>query len=156
MSAAKKKSDRVVVASNRKARQYYKILDNYEAGLSLKGAEVKALRQGRASLDGCFGRPEGDELFLYNFYIPPYSHASVEPPDPRRIRKLLLHKREVAKIIRKLSTKGLTLIPLEIYFRRGWAKVDLGLAQGKAGPDKREDLKKRAVQRDSERIFRGR
>jgi SsrA-binding protein len=151
-----KEQEKKVVASHRKARQYYEILETYEAGIALLGPEVKSLRQGRASLDGCFGRCQGEELFLFNFYIPPYSfNTAAEPLDPRRSRKLLLRKPEIGKIVRKLQTKGLTLVPLEVYFRRGWAKACIALAKGKSGPDRREDLKKKDSQRDHDRSFKG-
>lgn len=147
--------DKRVVATHRKARMYYDILEIFEAGLSLLGGEVKSLRGGHASLDGCFGRQDGDDLYLFNFYIPPYQFTTTTPPDPRRTRRLLLHRQEINKISGKLKTKGLTLVPLEIYFRRGWAKVSLGLAKGKKGPDRRDDLKKRAVAREAEKSFKG-
>ncbi len=151
----KPKDEKVVVATNRKARHHYEILDTYEAGLSLLGPEVKSLRQARASLDGCFGREDSGQLYLFNFYIPPYSFATAQPPDPRRTRKLLLHRKEIAKIAGRLQTKGLTLVPLEIYFRRGWAKVALALARGRKGPDQRDQLKKKALGREAEKSFRG-
>ncbi len=145
-----------VVASHRKARQFYEILEVFEAGIALLGPEVKSLRGGQASLDGCFGRHEGGQLFLFNFYIPPYKqNTSTEPLDPRRTRKLLLHSGEIDKIIKKLETKGLTLIPLEAYFKNGWAKVSLGLARGKTGPDRRADMRKKDSARDVERSFKG-
>lgn len=156
--AAKDKQvdDKKTVATHRKARQFYEIIEVIEAGLQLKGPEVKALRQGQGSLDGCFGRPDGGALWLENFYIPPYHFATnIEPLDPRRKRKLLLHSAEIAKIQSKLTTKGLTLIPLEVYFRRGWAKVALGLAKGKTGADRRDDLRKKDARRDAEKSFKG-
>lgn len=158
MSQAQKKErdpEKQVVATHRKARQFYEILEVYEAGLSLLGPEVKSLRAGRASLDGCFGRLEGGELFLFNFYIPPYQYASGEAPDPRRTRKLLMRKDEISRISRRLQTQGMTLVPLEVYFRRGWAKTSLALSRGKRGPDRREDLKKKAVAREAEKSFKG-
>jgi SsrA-binding protein len=156
MATKDKEDDKKVVATHRKARQFYEIIDVIEAGLSLRGPEVKALRQGRGSLDGCFGRADGGALWLENFYIPPYSYATnIEPLDPRRKRKLLLHAAEIAKIEGKLTTKGLTLIPLEVYFRRGWAKVALGLAKGKTGADRRDDLRKKDARRDAEKSFKG-
>lgn len=158
MSQSQKKGladEKKVVATHRKARQFYEILETFEAGLSLTGSEVKSLRAGRASLDGCFGRSEGGELFLFNFYIPPYQYASVDVPDPRRTRKLLMHRREIKRISSRLQTKGLTLVPLEVYFRRGWAKASLALARGKPGPDRREDLKKRTQAREVEKSFKG-
>ena len=151
----KKEVDKVVVATHHKARMIYEILETFEAGLSLRGSEVKALRAGRASLDGCYGRLDADQLFLFNFYIPPYQYASVDVPDPRRTRKMLMHRQEIAKISGKMLGKGLTLVPLEIYFKQGWAKVSLGLARGKKGPDRREELKKRDTARDAEKSFKG-
>jgi len=150
-----KPDDKQVVATNRKARMLYDILETFEAGVSLKGSEVKALRSGRATLDGCYGRLDGADLFLFNFYIPPYQFATVDVPDPRRSRKLLLHRREIDKIANSLQVKGLTLVPLEVYFRRGWAKVALGLARGKKNADRREDLKKKATAREAEKSFKG-
>ena len=147
--------DKIVVATHRKARAHYEILETFEAGLSLLGAEVKALRGARASLDGCFGRQEGRDLYLFNFYIPPYQFATTDQPDPRRSRKLLMHRREIDKISGKLQTKGLTLVPLELYFRHGWAKVALGLAKGKKGPDRRETIKKRTQTREAAKSFKG-
>lgn len=133
----------------------FEILETFEAGLALKGAEVKALRCGRAVLDGCFGREKDGELYLFNFYIPPYEHASLDAPEPRRDRKLLLHRREIDKIRGKLQTKGLTLVPLSVYFKRGWAKVSVGLARGKAGRDRRDDLKKADLEREAAKSFKG-
>ena len=154
---AKQKSEgKHVVATHHKARQHYEILDTFEAGLALKGPEVKSLRLGRASLDGCYGRLDSGELFLFNFYIPPYSvNTSNEPLDPRRSRKLLMHKDEIAKISNKLTLKGLTLVPLEVYFKKGWAKVGLGLARGKNAKDKRDSLKKKTLAREAEKSFKG-
>ena len=147
---------KLVVATHRKARHLYEILEVHEAGLALVGPEVKSLREGRASLDGCFGRQEGGELFLFNFHIPPYKfNTSHEPLDPRRTRKLLLKHAEITRIGRSLQTKGFTLVPLEVYFRRGWAKVALALARGKKGPDRRDDLKQKAAYREAEKSFKG-
>ena len=156
MTPKDKDDDKKTVATHRKARQFYEILEVIEAGLQLRGPEVKALRRGQGSLDGCFGRADGGALWLENFYIPPYTFATnIEPLDPRRKRKLLLHAAEIAKIEGKLTTKGLTLIPLEVYFRRGWAKVALGLAKGKTGADRRDDLRKKDARRDMEKSFKG-
>jgi SsrA-binding protein len=107
-------------------------------------------------LDGCFGRADKGELLLHNFYIAPYAFTHGDAPDPRRTRKLLMHKQEIERIAGKLQTKGLTLIPLEIYFKDGWAKVSLGLARGKRGADRREDLKKKDLAREAEKSFKGR
>ena len=151
----KNEPEKTIVATHRKARQAYEILEVFEAGLSLLGGEVKSLRNGKASLDGCFGRSEKGELFLFNFYIAPYTFATINVPDPRRTRKILLHKGEINRIAGKLQTKGLALIPLEIYFKQGWAKVSIALARGKKGPDRRDDMKKRDTARDAERSFKG-
>ena len=150
-----KAEDKIVVATHRKARAIYEILDTWEAGLHLRGSEVKALRAGKAVLDGCYGRIDNGQLFLFNFYIPPYEFASIDVPEPRRTRKLLLHRQEIDKIAGKLQGKGLTLVPLEVYFRKGWAKVAVGLARGKTGADRRDDLKKKAEKREAEKSFKG-
>lgn len=156
MATKDKDGDKKTVATHRKARQFYEIIDVIEAGLQLRGPEVKSLRKGQCSLDGCFGRPDGGALWLENFYIPPYTFATnIEPLDPRRKRKLLLHKAELGKLEGKLTTKGLTLIPLEVYFKNGWAKVALGLAKGKTGADRRDDLRKKDARRDAEKSFKG-
>ncbi|MBI3565195.1 MAG: SsrA-binding protein SmpB [Elusimicrobia bacterium] len=156
MAPKEKTDDKKIVATNRKARQFYEILEVVEAGLQLRGPEVKSLRRGQASLDGCFGRVADGELWLENFYIPPYQFATnAEPLDTRRKRKLLLHTQGIAKISNKLTIKGQTLIPLEVYFRHGWAKVALGLAKGKTGADRRDDLRKKDARRDAEKSFKG-
>ena len=147
--------DKLVVATHRKARAFYDITETFEAGLQLLGSEVKSLRGGKASLDGCYGRLDDGQLYLFNFYVPPYQFASVSVPDPRRTRKLLLHRREIDKIMAKLQLKGLTLIPIEVYFKNGWAKVLIGLGRGKKNNDRREDLKKKAVAREAEKSFKG-
>lgn len=147
--------DKIVVATHHKAGFLFEILETYEAGLHLLGSEVKSLRGGKSSLDGCFGREDKGELYLVNFYIPLYPYAHISPPDPRRNRKLLLRKTEINRILGKLKLKNLTLVPLEIYFRRGWAKAALGLARGKTGVDRREDIKKRTLQREAEKSFKG-
>lgn len=152
----KDKDERKIVASHRKARHYYEILDVVEAGIELKGPEVKSLRKGQGSLDGCFARAESGELFLENFYIPPYSFATnTDPLDPRRKRKLLLSRQEIDKLSTKLTTKGLTLVPLEAYFKNGWCKVALALCRGKTGADIRDTLKKKAIRDDAEKSFKG-
>jgi SsrA-binding protein len=147
---------KLVVASYRKAFHHYEILEELEAGLSLMGPEVKSLREGKASMDGSFARVEGREVFLHNLYLPPYKQNTSEEIPPTRPRKLLLHAREIEKLLAKQQVKGLSLIPLEIYFKGGWAKVRLALAKGKRGPDKRESIKKRETERELERGFKGR
>lgn len=136
---------------NRKAYFNYEILEKLEAGLVLKGPEVKSLREGKGSIKEAFARIENGECFLHNFYIAPYP-ASFEKPDPMRKKKLLLGRREIKRLGRKLEEKGLTLIPLAVYFnKRGLAKVEIALAKGKKLYDKREKIKERDIQRDMER-----
>lgn len=145
-----------IVASNRKARFDYEILEVVEAGLSLKGSEVKALRDGKAVLEGSFGRIDSDELYLYNLYIPPYGHAHIDLPEPRRTRKLLIKRGELNRLSGKMQGKALTLVPLELYFKRGWAKIELALARGKKGRDRRDSIRKKDQARELERSFKGR
>lgn len=148
--------EKISVSLNRKARMLYEIFETYEAGLELNGGEVKSLRSGRISLDGCFGQAKNGELYLFNLHIPHYSFAARDSGDSRRSRKLLLHKAEIKKVLGQIEAKGMTLVPLEIYFKRGWAKAALGIARGKKGPDRREELRKKAVAKDAEKSFKGR
>jgi SsrA-binding protein len=144
---------RKVVASNRKARHDYTILDTYEAGMALTGTEVKSLRAGRASLVDAFGHESNGEIFLHGMHIPEYTQGTWTNHEPRRVRKLLLKKIEIQKLIGKLREEGLTLVPLSVYFNDGWAKVDLGLAKGKKAYDKRQDLATRDAQREISRAM---
>lgn len=133
---------------NRRARHDYEILETYEAGLLLRGTEVKSLRAGQVDFTGSFARFEGEELFLENLYIAPYEKGSYTNHDPRRLRKLLLHRHELDKLRSRVEQKGLTVVPLKIYFNdRGYAKLLLGLARGKRAYQKKADDKKQAVQR---------
>ena len=145
---------RKVVARNRKARHEYEILEEVEAGLVLKGSEVKALREGNASFTDAFGRVEGGEVWLYELHIAPWESATIDAPDPKRPRKLLLHKRQIERLGSQTAERGLTLVPLDIHFTRGYAKVTLALARGKKLYDKREDLKRRAMRREVDRAIR--
>jgi SsrA-binding protein len=142
---------RKLVASNRKARHDYTILDTYEAGLALTGTEVKALRAGRASLVDAFAQESGGELYLHGLHIPQYAMGTWTNHEPRRVRKLLLHRTEIDKLIGKLRESGLTLVPLSLYFADGWAKVELALARGKRSYDKRQDLARRDADREIQR-----
>ncbi|MEV4345120.1 SsrA-binding protein SmpB [Actinoplanes sp. NPDC049596] len=142
---------RKVVASNRKARHDYSILDTYEAGLQLTGTEVKSLRAGRASLVDAFGQETYGELFLHGMHIPEYTQGTWTNHEPRRTRKLLLHREEIAKIRGKLRDDGVTLVPLQVYFNNGYAKVEIGLAKGKKSYDKRQDLAARDAQKEINR-----
>ncbi|GAA2523648.1 SsrA-binding protein SmpB [Pilimelia columellifera] len=144
---------RKVVASNKRARHDYTILDTYEAGLVLSGTEVKSLRAGRASLADAFAQPRGDELYLYGLHIAEYAQGTWTNHEPRRTRKLLLHRAELNKILGKLDQSGLTLVPLQLYFSDGWAKVEIGLAKGKKSYDKRQDLAKRDADREIARAL---
>jgi SsrA-binding protein len=142
---------RKLVASNRKARHDYAILDTYEAGLSLTGTEVKALRAGRASLVDAFAQESGGEIYLHGLHIPEYAMGTWTNHEPRRVRKLLLHRTEIDKLAGKLRESGLTLVPLSLYFADGWAKVELALARGKRSYDKRQDLARRDADREIQR-----
>ena len=143
-----------VVARNRKARHDYHILDQFEAGMVLKGTEVKSVRAGQVAFRDAFARIEGGEVFLHDLHISPYEQANRWNVEPDRVRKLLLHRSEIRKLTGRVEEKGLTLVPLEIYFVRGRAKVSLGLARGRKTYDKREKLKERAQQRDADRARR--
>lgn len=151
---ADKNTGRKVVASNRKARHEYQILDTWEAGLVLQGPEVKSLREGKVSFQDAFARIERGEVWLYSLHISPYEQANRFNVDPVRTRKLLLHGHEIRKLVGKVEEKGLTLIPLDIYFRAGYAKVTLALAKGKQLHDKREKLKQRTQERETQRALR--
>jgi SsrA-binding protein len=139
---------RKVVASNKKARHDYAILDTYEAGMALTGTEVKSLRAGRASLVDAFGHVSNGEIFLHGMHIPEYAQGTWTNHEPRRVRKLLLNRLEISRLVGKLQETGLTLVPLSVYFSDGWAKVELGLAKGKKSYDKRQDLAKRDADRE--------
>jgi SsrA-binding protein len=134
--------------TNHKARRDYFILDTVEAGIALTGTEVKSLRNSRASIDDAFARVERGQVFLYNAHIAPYEQGNVHNHDPKRTRRLLLHKKEIARLFGKVSVKGHALIPLKMYFKKGWAKVELAVAKGKVQHDKREELKRRIADRE--------
>ncbi|MDD5423928.1 MAG: SsrA-binding protein SmpB [Candidatus Omnitrophica bacterium] len=143
------------VATNREARHNYHILESFEAGMALQGAEVKSLRDKKANLKDSFARIDEDELFIFNMHISPYPQAGRFAPDPKRRRKLLMHRSEIRKVLVQLTQKGLTLIPLKVYFKNGRAKVEVALAQGKKLYDKRDDIKRRDSDRDLRREVRG-
>ena len=140
-----KTSSRKVVGRNRKALHQYEILDTYEAGIVLKGPEVKSLRMGQVAFRDAFAKVEGGEVWLYSFHIAPYAEANRANLDSDRKRKLLLNRSEIRRLSVKTSEKGLTLVPLDVYFRRGKAKLTLGLGKGRQQSDKRE-THKRATQ----------
>jgi len=152
------KTDRTekVVATNRKAFHVYHIDERYEAGLALQGTEVKAMREGRVNLRDSFARVDRNEVILHNCHISPYSHGNIMNHDPLRPRKLLLHRKEINKLMGRTQQKGLTLVPLRIYFSpKGKAKIELGLGKGKHEYDRREDIKDREARRDVERAMKG-
>ena len=144
------------ITTNRRARFDYQILETYEAGLVLLGSEVKSLRDGRASLSDAYAIVQKGEAFLMNAHISPYSYSRGGGHEPDRTRKLLLHKREIERVGAKLAEKGLTLIPIRMYFKEGKAKVELGLAKGKTRYDKRETLKRKQADREMQRAMRHR
>jgi SsrA-binding protein len=144
------------IARNKRARHDYEILDTWEAGLVLQGTEVKALREGRANLTDAYGILREGEVYLLNLNIGAYGLGNQFNHEPTRTRKLLLHRREIRRLIGAVERQGLTLVPLELYFRRGRAKVRIGLARGKQSHDKREDLKRRDADREIARALRSR
>ena len=144
-----------VIATNRQARYNYTILESFEAGIELKGTEVKSLRSGQANLKDSFARIDNGEAFLYNMHIPPYEFGNIANVDPLRPRRLLLHKSHIRRMAGELASKRLTLIPLKFYFKRGIAKVELGVAKGKKLYDKRDAIRSRETERELRRIARG-
>ena len=142
------------IAANRKARHDYDIQESFEAGLALVGSEVKSLRAGRADLKDAYGLIDRGEAWLVGLHISPYQFAREGGHDPERTRKLLMHRGEIERVRGKLDQKGLTLIPLRLYFKEGKAKVEMALAKGKAKYDKRETLKRRQAEREMQRAMR--
>lgn len=152
---AEKQEGIKIVSDNRQARFLYEILETYEAGIELKGTEVKSIRQGKANLKDGYGLIRNGEAWLLNVHISPYqSSGEYFNHDPRRTRKLLLHKQEIRKLIGKVEQKGLTLVPLKMYMKNGLVKVTLGLGKGKKLHDKRDDIKERQDKRDMERAMK--
>src|SRR3954454_3720578 len=151
---AKPRSGDRVVAQNRKARHEFHVLETWEAGLVLQGTEVKSLREGKANLADAFATLSGGELWLYNLHVSPYEQGNRFNHDPLRRRKLLMHRSELRKLVGQVEQKGLTLVPLDVHFSNGIAKVTLALVRGKKLHDKRETLRERAVERDMERGFK--
>lgn len=140
--------------TNRQARYNYHILESVEAGIELKGTEVKSLREGKASLNDSFARVDEGELFLYNCHISPYAFGNIANVEPLRARKLLLRKNQITRLAGTVAQKGMTLIPLKIYFKRGLAKVELALAKGKLLYDKRDAIKRRESDLELRRALR--
>ena len=138
-----------VIAENRKARHDYHLLETFEAGIVLVGTEVKAIREGRVSLRDSFGRVEGREVFVHNMHISAYSHRGYSDHDPTRRRKLLLHKSEIRKLVGKTVERGMTLVPVRMYFKNGRVKLAISLAKGKKEHDRRETIRRREAERES-------
>ena len=147
------KADKTLV-SNRRARHDYLILSSLEAGIALRGAEVKSLRRGQGSLAGAYAALEGGEVWLRDFHIPPYDSGSAFAPPPKRKRKLLLHGREIKRLIGQTALKGHTLVPLQVYLKKGLVKVELAVARGKKQYDRRAELREKAAAREMERGLR--
>jgi SsrA-binding protein len=148
-----KEHGRKVIASNRRARHDYEILDTYEAGIVLTGTEVKSLRAGHASLTDAFASVDDGEVWLRNLHIPEYTQGSWTNHEPRRTRKLLLHRKEILRLIGKTRESGLALVPLSMYFSDGKVKVEIALGRGKRSYDKRADLAKRDANREVARVL---
>jgi SsrA-binding protein len=151
--SGKRKASAGDVATNRQASYRFELLDKVEAGMVLRGTEVKALRDGGAQLKDAYASFRDGELWLHNLHIPPYQPAARENHPPERDRKLLLHRREIERIIGRMAEKGLTVVPTRIYFRDGRAKVELALARGKDRFDKRQSIKEREMKRDLDRAM---
>ena len=149
-----KESAKKIIAQNRKARHDYEILETYEAGIALRGTEVKSLRDGRANLKDSYAAVQAGEVWLYGVHISPYSHGNINNHDPERDRKLLMHRREIRRLVGKTKETGLTLVPLQLYFNHGKVKIELALAKGKKQYDKREAIAKRDAEREMKRAFR--
>ncbi len=143
-----------LIANNKKAYHDYFILDKYEAGIELVGTEVKSLRMGKCSLKESFIRIDKGEVFVYNMHISPYEKGNIFNRDPLRVRKLLLHKAEINKMLGKAAEKGFTVVPLQVYFKKGKVKMEIALAQGKKLYDKRESIAKKDQRRETERDFK--
>ena len=154
--AKKEDTDRQIIATNRRARHDYEVLDTTEAGIALIGPEVKSLRDGKANLGDGYAHFRRGEMWLANVHIGAYEKAWRENAEPRRERKLLLHRAEIQRLAVKVAEKGLTLIPLRLYFKSGRAKVEIGLCRGKQRHDKREAIRQRENDRDLQRTMRGR
>ena len=151
MSKKDNTDGRQTMARNRRARYDYEILEVVEAGLSLLGPEVKSIRSGKASIAEAFAHFDGTELFLKGMHIPEYSHTGYTEHEPRRARKMLLHKKELTKLAAAVARDGLTLIPLELYFKKGRAKIELALVRGRKRRDKRQALKEKAAKQEMRR-----
>lgn len=143
-----------IISNNKKAYHDYFILETFEAGIELKGTEIKSIRKGSANLKDCFVRIKDHEAFIENMYIAPYENGNIFNHEPRRIRKLLLHKKEISKLEKKVREDGLTIVPTKLYFNTSKAKLEIALARGKKLYDKRNDLKEKDAKRDIEKALK--
>ena len=143
-----------IIATNRQAHRDYSIFESIECGIELKGSEVKSLREGRANLKDSFARIESGEVLLYNMHISPYEQAGVYNAEPMRVRRILLHRREINRLSGKLLQRGFTFIPLKIYFKKGFAKVEIALARGKRLYDKRKQIKRKESDLEIKRVLK--
>lgn len=148
------KGEGKLIAQNRKARHDYTVVDTMEAGIVLQGTEIKSIRNGRINLKDGFARVRNGEVYLLNVHISPYEQGNIFNHDPLRTRKLLLHKKQIAKLITETKNTGITIVPLKVYIRNGYAKVLIGLAKGKKQYDKREDLKRKEINREIDRTLK--
>ncbi len=151
---AQKKETQKLIANNKKAFHDYFIDETYEAGVALHGTEVKSMRMGKCSIKESFIRIENGEVFVYGMHVSPYEKGNIFNKDPLRVKKLLMHKYEINKLAGKIAEKGYTLVPLQVYIKEGKVKVEVGLARGKKLYDKREDIAKKDVRRETEREFK--
>lgn len=151
---AKEKEPQKLIANNKKAYHEYFIEETYEAGISLHGTEVKSMRMGKCSIKESFIRIEDGEIFVYGMHVSPYEKGNIFNKDPLRVKKLLLHKYEINKLAGKVAEKGYTLVPLQVYFKNGKVKTQIGLARGKKLHDKRESIAKKDQRREMERDFK--
>ncbi len=151
---AKEKETQRMIANNKKAFHDYFIEDTYEAGIALHGTEVKSMRMGKCSIKEAFVRIENGEVFVYGMHVSPYEKGNIFNKDPLRVKKLLLHRHEINKLSGRIKEKGYTLVPLQVYFKEGKVKVEIGLARGKKLYDKREAIAKKDMRRETEREFK--
>ena len=149
-----KKDAPSLIADNRKARHDFNIHETYEAGIALTGTEIKSIRQGKLNLKDSFIRIDKGEMLLYGVHISPYEQGNIFNHDPLRTRKLLLHKKQIIRLENELKNTGITVVPLKVYIRNGYAKVLIGLAKGKKSYDKREDLKRKDIDRQIDRTLK--
>ena len=145
-----------LIANNKKAYHDYFILEKYEAGIVLHGTEVKSLRMGKCSIKEAFIRVESGEMYIYGMHISPYEKGNIFNKDPLRVRKLLLHKKEINKIFGKMKEQGITVVPLQVYFSGSLVKLDFGIAKGKILYDKRDDIARKDQRREAQREFKER